>query len=91
LRLAICGIGTRTIAATLNGQSIGTVTGLAYNATINRCTGGYWGEHDLAFNAAQMQSGKNVLKLTIPAGSLTSGIIYDYLRLELDENAAPPK
>jgi rhamnogalacturonan endolyase len=92
LRLAICGIGTRTIAATLNGQSIGTVTGLTYNATINRDgIGGYWGEHDLAFDAAQMQAGENVLKLTIPAGSLTSGIIYDYLRLELDETAAPPK
>jgi hypothetical protein len=31
------------------------------------------------------------LKLTIPAGSLTSGILYDYLRLEVDENAPPPK
>jgi hypothetical protein len=31
------------------------------------------------------------LKLTIPAGSLTSGIIYDYLRLEVDESAPPPK
>jgi hypothetical protein len=27
------------------------------------------------------------MKLTIPAGDLTAGIIYDYLRLELDENA----
>jgi hypothetical protein len=27
----------------------------------------------------------------VPAGGLTSGIIYDYLRLELDENAEPPK
>jgi hypothetical protein len=31
------------------------------------------------------------LGLTVPAGGLTSGIIYDYLRLELDENAEPPK
>ncbi len=38
-----------------------------------------------------MKAGKNVLALTVPAGGLTSGIIYDYLRLELDENAAPPK
>jgi hypothetical protein len=30
--------------------------------------------------------------LTILAGGLTSGILYDYLRLELDETAAlPPK
>jgi hypothetical protein len=27
--------------------------------------------------------------LTIPAGSLTSGIMYDYLRLELDDSTPP--
>jgi rhamnogalacturonan endolyase len=92
LRLAICGIGARSIAATVNDQSISNVTGLTYNATINRDgIGGYWGEHDLAFDASLMKAGGNVLKLTIPAGSLTSGILYDYLRLELDENAQPPK
>jgi hypothetical protein len=31
------------------------------------------------------------MKLTVPAGSLTSGIMYDYLRLELDESAVMPK
>jgi hypothetical protein len=31
------------------------------------------------------------MKLTVPAGSLTSGILYDYLRLELDENARVTK
>src|SRR5208282_1097119 len=91
LRLAICGVGSRSIAATMNDQSIGDVTGLTYNATINRDgIGGYWGEHDLVFDASLMKAGENVLKLTIPAGSLTSGILYDYLRLELDENAQPP-
>ena len=34
-----------------------------------------------------MHAGKNVLGLTVPAGPLMNGIIYDYLRLELDENA----
>lgn len=92
LRLALCGVGTRSLAADLNGQSIGEVNNLVYNAVINRDgIGGTWGEHDLAFNAALMKAGKNVLALTIPAGSLTSGIIYDYLRLELDESAEPPK
>ena len=92
LRLAICGVGARSIAATVNDQSIGSVTGLTYNATINRDgIGGYWGEHDLVFDASLMKAGENVLKLTIPAGGLTSGILYDYLRLELDENAQPPK
>ncbi len=92
LRLAICGVGSRSLTATLNDQSVGTLRGLIYNATINRDgIGGYWAEHDLTFDASLMKSGDNVLKLTIPAGGLTSGIIYDYIRLELDENAAAPK
>ena len=48
-------------------------------------------EHNLAFDASLMKAGTNGLKLTIPAGGLTSGILYDYLRLELDENAQPSK
>ena len=92
LRLAICGVGTRTLTADLNDQSIGGLSNLVYNATINRDgIGGYWGEHDIVFDAALMKQGKNVLGLTVPAGGLTSGIIYDYLRLELDENAEVAK
>jgi hypothetical protein len=30
------------------------------------------------------------MQLTVPAGEVTSGVVYDYLRLELDENAAAP-
>jgi rhamnogalacturonan endolyase len=92
LRLAICGVGTRSLTATMNDQSIGSVSNLVYNATINRDgIGGYWMEHDLVFNASLMKPGENVLKLTIPAGGLTSGIIYDYLRLELNESATMAK
>ena len=88
LRLALAGIGTRSLAVEMNDKSIGTVSNLVYNATINRDgIGGYWSEHDLAFDAAMMSAGTNVLSLTVPAGGLMNGIIYDYLRLELDENA----
>jgi rhamnogalacturonan endolyase len=84
LRLAICGVGTRSIAVGVNNHPAGTVTGLTYNATINRDgIGGYWVEKDLPFDAAMMKAGDNTMTLTIPAGGLTSGIIYDYLRLEL--------
>ena len=84
LRLAICGIGARDLTASINDQSIGHVTNLVYNAVINRDgISGTWCERDLTFDAALMQAGSNKLKLTIPGGSLTSGIMYDYLRLEL--------
>ena len=92
LRLAICGVGTRSLMADMNDKSIGNVTNLNYNATINRDgIGGYWAEHDLFFDASLMKRGENVLGLTVPGGGLMNGIIYDYLRLELDETAAPPK
>jgi rhamnogalacturonan endolyase len=92
LRLALCAADTRNLGVAVNGQAIGSVTGLAPNSTIVRDgIAGHWSERDLAFDAALMQAGQNVMKLTIPAGSLTSGVIYDYLRLELDESAAPPK
>jgi rhamnogalacturonan endolyase len=88
LRLALCGVGTRSLWGDMNGQSIGTINNLTYNATINRDgIGGLWSERDLVFDASLMKAGTNTLELTIPGGSLTSGIIYDYLRLELDENA----
>jgi len=92
LRLAICGVGSRSLLASVNDQPIGRVSGLVYNGTINRDgIGGFWAEHDLAFDASLMKAGSNVLKLTVPAGGITSGIMYDYLRLELDEQASAPQ
>ena len=85
LRLAICGIGARQLTVGMNDQTAGMVTNLVYNATINRDgIEGSWSERDVTFDASLMKTGKNVLKLTIPAGGLTSGIMYDYLRLELN-------
>lgn len=85
LRLALCGVGARELAVSMNNRLAGIVTNLVYNATINRDgIAGSWSEHDVVFDASLMQPGTNLLKLTIPAGSLTSGIMYDYLRLELN-------
>ncbi|MEY4918094.1 MAG: hypothetical protein RL616_2007, partial [Verrucomicrobiota bacterium] len=92
LRLAISGISTRSLWGDMNGKSIGTVSNLTYNAVINRDgIGGSWCERDLTFDAALMKAGTNTLELTIPPGSLSSGIMYDYLRLELDEKSSASK
>jgi len=45
---------------------------------------GGWYERELAFDASLMKEGENVLTLMVPAGSLNSGVIYDYIRLELE-------
>jgi rhamnogalacturonan endolyase len=84
LRLGLCGAAARSIDVAVNDHHAGTVDGLVYNATINRDgIQGSWVEKNVAFDAALMKAGENTLKLTIPAGGLTSGVIYDYLRLEL--------
>jgi rhamnogalacturonan endolyase len=92
LRLAICGVGGgrggTPIDVAINGQHAGTVNNLTYNAVINRDgIQGYWVERDVKFDAGLMKAGDNKLTLTIPAGGLTNGIIYDYLRLELDSDS----
>jgi rhamnogalacturonan endolyase len=84
LRLGICGVGARSITVEVNGHRAGTIMGLMYNATLNRDgIGGYWVEKDLAFDAGMLHMGSNTMTLTIPSGVLYAGIIYDYLRLEL--------
>jgi rhamnogalacturonan endolyase len=92
LRLAICGIGARDLAATMNDQPIGHATNLVYNAVINRDgIGGTWCERDLTFDAGLMKAGQNKLKLTVPGGGLADGIMYDYIRLELNDTAMTKK
>jgi rhamnogalacturonan endolyase len=33
-----------------------------------------------------LKPGENELQLTVPAGDLTTGVVYDYLRLELADD-----
>ena len=48
---------------------------------------GIWYEREVAFAASMLKAGTNTIVLTVPAGPVTAGLIYDYLRLELDESA----
>jgi rhamnogalacturonan endolyase len=43
-----------------------------------------WQQQTLKFDAALLKPGENEIQLTVPAGELTSGVVYDYLRLELN-------
>jgi rhamnogalacturonan endolyase len=87
LRLALSGVSARSIGIQVNGKDAGSVTGLVYNATINRDgIEGSWVEKDAIFDASLLHAGANTLTLTVPAGGITNGIAYDVVRLEL----APP-
>lgn len=88
LRLALAATSARRITLAVNDQPAGDTGPLPDTATIRRDgIRGYWEERDVVFDAALMKAGTNVLKLTIPAGGVMSGVEYDYLRLELEETA----
>jgi rhamnogalacturonan endolyase len=85
-RTGICGVAARHVFVAVNGTPVGDLAPLVYNATINRDgIQGAWSEHDVSFPANLLHAGKNDLTLRIPGGNVMSGVIYDYLRLELDE------
>ncbi|HEY2881978.1 MAG TPA: polysaccharide lyase family 4 protein [Pirellulales bacterium] len=91
LRIALCGTGARAIEISLNDKPLGQIDRMLGDGAITRhSVQGLWYERELAFDAAQLKAGTNVLKLTIPAGQVNNGVIYDYLRLELDEGKPAP-
>jgi rhamnogalacturonan endolyase len=91
LRLAVCGTGARSLAVAINGQPAGTIALSTPDSTFGMGNGiqGIWYEREFPFDASMLKAGTNVLTLTVPAGPVNSGVIYDYLRLELDEGAPP--
>jgi rhamnogalacturonan endolyase len=85
LRLAICGARGGPVEAAVNGQAIGGTGELPESGVMHR--DGIRGveiERDLKFDAALLRSGTNVIELTKLARTWTDGVLYDYLRLELD-------
>jgi rhamnogalacturonan endolyase len=92
LRTGICGVAAKHVFVSVNGTQVGDLAPLVYNATINRDgIQGSWTEHDVRFPATMLRQGANELTLRIPGGNVMSGVIYDYLRLELDENGPTPQ
>jgi rhamnogalacturonan endolyase len=94
LRVALAGAdfgfgGTAGLTIGVNGKEAGLIRAVSTNALRYNTNKSVWQEQTLKFDAAMLKPGENELTLTVPAGELTSGVVYDYLRLELDENAKP--
>lgn len=90
LRVALAGAdGAGGLAVAVNGQPVGTIETIATNALRYNTAMGIWQQHSLPFDAKLLKAGENDMELTVPAGDLTSGVVYDYLRLELNENRQP--
>jgi rhamnogalacturonan endolyase len=87
LRIALAGAdGGGGLAIAVNGKSAGSIRPVATNALRYNTDTGVWYEYTQTFDAALLKAGENEMQLTVPAGDLCSGVVYDYLRLELDED-----
>jgi rhamnogalacturonan endolyase len=88
LRAAISGSGTvPRIEVMVNDQPAGAIARPPGDGAITRHQiQGIWVEREVPFPASLMKKGTNTLKLIVPGGNITNGVIYDYLRLELDES-----
>jgi rhamnogalacturonan endolyase len=85
-RIALAGAdGAGGTSVSVNGQNVGNVNPMGTNALRYNTDQGVWQERDVSFDASLLKQGENELQITVPAGEVTSGLVYDYLRLELNK------
>jgi rhamnogalacturonan endolyase len=86
LRVALAGAdGNGGLAIAVNGKTAGVLRPTPTNALRYNTNKSVWQELTLKFHAALLKQGENEMQLTVPAGEVTTGVVYDYLRLELKE------
>lgn len=84
LRLGIATNNNGRIDVSVNGIQTTTLDGMYSESSIGRnANRGIWFEKEVPFDASMLKAGPNTLTLTLSSGA----IIYDYLRLELDDAA----
>jgi rhamnogalacturonan endolyase len=95
LRVALAGVNAITqLPVTVNGRSAGAVGSgdkadnarlITTNTIRYNSAKGLWQERTVRFDAALLKPGENEMTFTVPGGDLQSGVVWDYLRLELNE------
>jgi len=86
LRVALGGAdGAGGLGIGVNGQKVGVIYPTGTNALRYNTDRAQWRQYTQVFDAALLKAGENTMQLVVPAGDLTTGVVYDYLRLELDE------
>ena len=89
LRLALASAQNAKLAIAINGVGIDRYITRADNAMIRAGIHGQYHLRDIPFNATLLKSGRNVLTLQQEAGgNAQKTVMYDCLRLELDEQRA---
>jgi rhamnogalacturonan endolyase len=88
LRLAFCGTHSGcNVEAFANDKSIGETGPLPSTSAMQRDgIRAYWIEKDLSFDASLLSRGTNVIKLLSHADGWSQGVMYDCVRLELDDS-----
>jgi rhamnogalacturonan endolyase len=88
LRVALAGAdGNGGLAIGVNGQPVGSIRPVATNALRYNTDTGVWYQYTQKFDAALLKEGENSMTLTVPGGDLTTGVVWDYLRLELNDGS----
>ena len=77
--------GSLTIG--VNGQEVGTIHPVATNALRYNTDKGVWYQYVQKFDASLLKAGENSVTFTVPAGDVTTGVVWDYLRLELNDGS----
>ena len=69
----------------VNGQTVGSIHPVSTNALRYNTNKGVWNQYIQTFGASLMKPGTNEMTFTVPAGDVTTGVVWDYLRLELND------
>jgi rhamnogalacturonan endolyase len=77
------------LAIGVNGQTVGTIHPVATNALRYNSNKGVWYQYIQKFDAALLKAGANEMTFTVPAGDVTTGVVWDYVRLELNDGTQP--
>jgi rhamnogalacturonan endolyase len=96
LRVALAGAdGGGGLEIGVNGKSVGTIHPVATNALRYNTDKGVWYQYTQSFKADRLKAGENTITFTVPAGDVTTGVVWDYVRLELNDGSssfpAPPQ
>jgi rhamnogalacturonan endolyase len=100
LRVALAGVNglQQGLAVGVNGKSVGAIGDgsnpdnaqlITTNTIRYNSDKGLSEQRTLKFDAALLKRGENKMTFTVPGGDLQSGVVWDYLRLELNENSNP--
>ncbi len=102
LRVAFAGVDglNGVLPVAVNGQSVGGLGDgdsadnarlVQTNAIRYNTDQGFWQQRTLKFDASLLKAGENTMTFTVADGDLQSGVVWDYLRLELDDGSAPAR